>query len=101
MYTFFVSSDAGVRLWVYADGQDREIIDWWGPGAGEKISTAVWLEAGIWHKIMLWYNHPSGNAYVQLSWASDLQVVLHRNILIQHTKVRDYHFLYSNQANLS
>jgi|GEM_PF-2271242 len=63
-WTFYTSSDDGVRLWV--DGVIR--IDNWALMGGQELNTgAIALSAG-WHTLQLEYFENEGNSLITLSW---------------------------------
>ena len=63
-WTFYTTSDDGVRLWI--DGTLR--IDSWAlMGGEERNSGAISLSSG-WHTIQLEYFENEGNALITLSW---------------------------------
>ena len=66
-YTFYVTADDGVRLWV----NGVLLIDaWWDQGATE-YSHAMSLVGGEKYDIRLEYYENSGNASAELNWSSD------------------------------
>ena len=65
-YTFYVSTDNGVRLWV--DGQ--LVIDNWNDQLVKELSATVALEAGKKYPIVMEYYEYIGNASAKLSWSS-------------------------------
>jgi hypothetical protein len=68
-YTFYTTSDDGVRLWV--NGQ--LLIDNWNPHAATEDSGTVSLTADQKYDIKLEYYERGGNAVSTLSWASATQ----------------------------
>ncbi|MFO8006838.1 MAG: PA14 domain-containing protein, partial [Candidatus Brocadiia bacterium] len=68
-YTFYTTSDDGVRLWV--DGQ--QIIDNWTDHASTEDSGTIALSAGTKYDIQLDYYENTGGAVIQLSWSSASQ----------------------------
>lgn len=68
-YTFYTTSDDGVRLWI--DGQ--LIIDNWTDHAStEDTGTAV-LSAGVAHDVRMEYYERGGGALAGLAWSSPSQ----------------------------
>ena len=64
-YTFYTTSDDGVRLWV----DDKLMVDnWTNHAATEDIGTIV-LEPGIRYKIKMEYFENQGGAVAQLRWS--------------------------------
>jgi hypothetical protein len=70
VYTFYVSSDDGVRLWV--DGQ--LIIDSWDDHPLTETSGTIAMTAGRLADIRVEYYEGVGLASVQLSWSSPSQL---------------------------
>ena len=68
-YTFFVNADDGFRLWI--DGQ--LIVSNWTPERPMELSGRIALAAGQWYDLKLEYFENTGNAGVQLYWASPSQ----------------------------
>lgn len=68
-YTFYVSSDDGVRLWI--NGQI--IIDEWSVHGETQYSGKIWLSAGTKNDIQLDYFENDGKATVKLYWRSRRQ----------------------------
>ena len=64
-YTFYTSSDDGVRLWI----DNALIIDKWIPQSQTEWSGTIALSPGN-HDIVLEYFEESGGAMVNLSWSS-------------------------------
>ncbi len=64
-YTFYTTSDDGVRLWV--DGQP--LIDKWIPQSATEHSGNITLEAGKKYDIKLEYYENGGAAVIKLAWA--------------------------------
>ena len=70
-YTFYTTTDDGVRLWV----NGTKIIDKWvNQGATEYTSTTVNLTAGQKYPIVMQYFQNTGGASAKLSWKSASQV---------------------------
>jgi glucose/arabinose dehydrogenase len=69
-YTFYTSSDDGIRLWV--NGQ--QIINQWVNQAAKEVSSKITLVAGQKYDIKLEYFENTGNASSKLSWSSASQV---------------------------
>ena len=65
-YTFYTTSNDGVRLWV--NGQ-RIINNWTDHGATEDRGT-ITLQAGQWYPIKLEYYESSGSSIINLSYSS-------------------------------
>ncbi|MBL9170206.1 MAG: DUF1929 domain-containing protein [Verrucomicrobiales bacterium] len=65
-YTFAVSADDGVRLWV----NDRQVINRWTASSNTTNTVAVALTAGTPVKICLEYYEATGFASCQLRWSS-------------------------------
>ena len=68
-YTFYASSDDGIRLWV--NGQ--QIINNWTDHGRTQNSGTIALTAGQRGDIRLEFYEDAGNAIAQLSWASSSQ----------------------------
>ena len=64
-YTFFVTADDGVRLWL--DG--RLLVDQWHDHPPTEYSAAITLTAGSYHDLVLEYYQAGGGARIALSWA--------------------------------
>lgn len=64
-YTFSVTSDDGVRLWV--DG--TQLVDRWDTTVNNSQAT-IQLVADAYYDIKMEYKEVAGRANVQLSWAS-------------------------------
>ncbi len=62
-YTFYTTSDDGVRLWV----DNKKIIDKWLVQSPHTYSTIRWLTAGN-HDVTVEYFENSGGAMVQVAW---------------------------------
>lgn len=69
-YTFYTTSDDGVRLWV--NGQP--VIDNWTDHAPTEDSGQVTLTGGQMHDIRMEYYENGGGAEARLSWSSARQV---------------------------
>ena len=70
LYTFYVTADDGVRLWV----NGAKIIDDWTDGPARERSGAAPLAAGAKYDIKLEYYENTGAASVKLMWSSDTGV---------------------------
>ena len=68
-YTFYATSDDGVRLWI--NGQ--RIIDKWLNQSGTFTSTAITLQAGKNYDIRVDYYENTGGAQLALEWQSTSQ----------------------------
>ena len=68
-YTFYTTSDDGIRLWV--NGQ--QIINQWVDQASKEVSGKITLVAGQKYDIRLEYFENTGGAVAKLSWASASQ----------------------------
>ncbi|TWT78376.1 Extracellular exo-alpha-(1-_5)-L-arabinofuranosidase precursor [Posidoniimonas polymericola] len=68
-YTFSVTSDEGVRLWV--DGE--LVVDDWQPHTTRTATGVKQLEAGKWYDVRITYYDQSGAAGVSLSWSGEGQ----------------------------
>jgi hypothetical protein len=68
-YTFYTSSDDGVRLWV--DGQ--LIVDNWADQAETEFSGTITLAAGKKYPIVMEYYDNASNAAAKLLWSSASQ----------------------------
>ncbi len=65
-YTFYTSSDDGVRLWV----NDTLIIDKWKHQSATEFSGSIALTAGVPVSIRMEYYEQGGDASAKLSWSS-------------------------------
>lgn len=65
-YTFYLTSDDGVRLWI----NDKLIINNWTDHAPTENSGSIQLEAGEKYDIRLDYYENKGGAVNRLSWSS-------------------------------
>jgi len=65
LYTFFTTSDDGVRLWV----DDQLIIDNWTIHGPTEDAGSIALEAGGDYDLRLEYFEQGGDATIQLEWA--------------------------------
>ncbi|MCG8332405.1 MAG: PQQ-dependent sugar dehydrogenase [Chitinophagales bacterium] len=65
-YTFYVTSDDGIRLWV--DG--NLLIDQWVPQSPFETSGTIFLQAGQRYDIRLEYFEDGGGAVCELRWSS-------------------------------
>jgi len=63
-YTFFTSSDDGVRLWI----DDRQVIDAWGIHPAQTDRATVTFAANSRHRIRLEYFQAGGEAIAHLAW---------------------------------
>ncbi len=68
-YTFFTSSDDGVRVWV----NGAEVINDWTNHASTEDSGTIALTAGKKYDIKVEYYESTGSAVAKLSWASTSQ----------------------------
>lgn len=68
-YTFYTTTDDGVRLWV--NGQ--RIINYWYNQSATERSGSITLTAGQKYSIRMEYFENSGNAVAQLRWKSSSQ----------------------------
>ena len=71
-YTFYVTADDGMRLWVdqqLVAGRWTDSID----STARQSSGQIVLEAGQWHEIKLEYYDNTGSASVKLEWSSPSQ----------------------------
>ena len=64
-YTFFATTDDGVRLWI--DGWP--VIDYWMDQASTERKGSIDLTAGR-HSILMEYYENAGSAVAQLRWES-------------------------------
>ena len=64
-YTFYVSADDGVKLWV----NNQLLFDRWEAGIGE-WSGSIDLTANMRYRIKLEYFNSTDNALISLSWSS-------------------------------
>jgi len=64
-YTFYTSSDDGVRLWV----DNVPLIDRWDSYTNDTSATIA-LKANVFYTIKMEYKELTGNAYVTLSYSS-------------------------------
>lgn len=69
-YTFYVTSDNGVRLWI--DG--KLLVDQWNDGYGVTHLGKVNLKTGRKYDIKIEYYEASGDASVKLEWESRSQI---------------------------
>jgi thiol-disulfide isomerase/thioredoxin len=69
-YTFYTTSDDGVRLWI----NNQLIIDKWVDQAPQKWEGYITLEAGKKYNITLEYYEHGGGAMVSLGWSSSRQI---------------------------
>lgn len=67
-YTFYVTSDDGVRLWV----NDKLIIDRWINQAATEVSAKITLEGGKKYNIKMEYFENTGQAVVKMYWSTPL-----------------------------
>ena len=68
-YTFYSSSDDGVRLWV----NGNLLIDRWVAGGNQQYSASIDLQAGQWYSIRMEYMQLTAEDYVKLEWSSASQ----------------------------
>lgn len=68
-YTFYTTSDDGVRLWV----NDQQIINNWTDHSPTENSGAIALTAGTKYNIKLEYYENTADALINLSWSSASQ----------------------------
>jgi glucose/arabinose dehydrogenase len=66
LYTFFVSTDDGVRLWV----DNQLLIDQWVPRAETESAATVQLERGRKYDIRMEYFEAGGHAVAHLRWSA-------------------------------
>jgi alpha-D-xyloside xylohydrolase len=91
-YTFFLSGDDGVRLWV----DDKLIIDDW--NSIENHASRVNFAANSRHRIRLDYFQSRGNARVNLEWSlprCDLKLTWSSEV----ADSIDYYFLYGPELD--
>ncbi|MFD2672730.1 glycosyl hydrolase [Marinicrinis sediminis] len=69
IYTFYVASDDGVRLWV----DDQLIYDRWQNQSIQEGKGIIRLQANVWVPIKLEYFDNTGDARVYLRWSSPSQ----------------------------
>jgi outer membrane protein assembly factor BamB/TolA-binding protein len=65
-YTFYATSDDGVRLWI----DDKLVIDSWIDRAPTEDSVTIPLTAGVRYSIKMEYFQGGGSALVRLMWSS-------------------------------
>ena len=70
VYTFYVTSDDGRRLWI----NNQLVVDKWFDDGGTEYSGTIALTAGQKYDIKLEYYENGGGAKVQLQWSSISQV---------------------------
>lgn len=68
-YTFSTISDERVRLWI----ADELVIENWTNHATTEDKGTKQLEAGKWYNVRLEYYDVTGNAEIELRWASERQ----------------------------
>jgi chitodextrinase len=68
-YTFYTSSDDGVRLWV----NNQLLVDKWVDQGETEYSGSITLTAGVKYSIKLEYYEGYGGAAARLKWASSSQ----------------------------
>ena len=68
-YTFYTTTDDGVRLWV----NNQPIIDYWIPQAAIERSGTIALTAGVPVAIKMEFFEIAGEAVAKLSWSSASQ----------------------------
>ncbi len=68
-YTFYTTSDDGVRLWV----NGKKIIDNWTDHSATENSGKITLTAGQKYNIKLEYYNNSGEGEIKLEWSSTRQ----------------------------
>jgi hypothetical protein len=68
-YTFHITGDDGVRLWV----NDQLILDSWEWAGGDRTSDTIHLEAGQAYSIRVEYRQRDWGANVKLEWSSASQ----------------------------
>lgn len=74
MYTFYTSTDDGVRLWL-GDTTGTPIIDNWTLHAShEDVSAPVSLTAGQYYEIKMDYFENAGYSQAELRWSSDVGI---------------------------
>ncbi len=69
VYTFLVTADDGVRLWV----NDQLLVDQWIDQNVTTYSGFITLSAGVRYSLRMEYYENGGDAVAQLSWASPRQ----------------------------
>ncbi|MBA3329920.1 MAG: Ig-like domain-containing protein, partial [Actinobacteria bacterium] len=65
-YTFYTTSNDGVRLWV----DNKLLIDNWSDHAATENSGTVALQAGQWYPLKLEYYEGNGQSVISLSYSS-------------------------------
>lgn len=68
-YTFYVSCDDGVNLWV----DNQQLINDWTAHAQEEFFGSIELTAGVLYPIKLEYFEAGGNAVVEMRWSAEYQ----------------------------
>ena len=68
-YTFYTTSDDGIRLWV----DDVLVIDHWTDHAPTELSGTIALSGDVFHLIRIEYYENGGGAVARLSWSSASQ----------------------------
>ena len=70
VYTFYVTSDDGARLFLWANGQKTTVIDSWVDQAPTEHFGTVTLLAGQRYTVEMDYYENGGGAVATLSWSS-------------------------------
>jgi hypothetical protein len=68
-YTFHLTTDTGVRLWV----NDILLYNNWIGGASDASSTTIALTAGEWYPIRIHHTHGTGTQDLLVQWSSTSQ----------------------------
>jgi mannan endo-1,4-beta-mannosidase len=68
-YTFYTTTDDGVRLWV----DDKLIVDKFADQSAREWSGTITLQAGVRYSIKMEYYENGGQAVCQLRWSSPSQ----------------------------
>ncbi len=67
IYTFYTSTDDGVRLWV----NDQSIVNQWIPQPETEHKGSIALEAGKLYSIRMDFHDLAAHAVARLSWSAD------------------------------
>ncbi len=70
IYTFYITSDDGARLYLTANGQKVTVIDSWVDQAPTEHSGAIALVGGVRYNLEMDYYENAGGAVAELSWSS-------------------------------